>query len=102
MGLFDYIIVETDIPGYEPTEDSNPDFQTKSLDSLMEYYRITKDGDLLRKPYNSDIWQVVQYHGIINFYDQDNNNVWREYYAKFTDGKLVSITKEDPQETDSV
>ena len=34
--------------------------------------------------------ETIPYHGIITFYGKSNND-WYEFYAKFTDGKLVSI-----------
>lgn len=38
--------------------------------------------------------ETIPYHGIINFYGKHNND-WFEFFAKFTDGKLVSISKEN-------
>jgi len=114
MGMFDYVHVEVDLPdGFEGKV-----FQTKSFDRLMDDLRITKEGklELLHfemvedgewQPSWSDVsipkWNRVNeewvewhnrrgetYHGVFNFYEL-SDDVWHEYEAKFTDGKLDSI-----------
>ena len=39
----------------------------------------------------NEVLETLDYHGIINFYC-DFKGKWYEFYAKFTDGRLVSIT----------
>jgi hypothetical protein len=43
----------------------------------------------------------VKHHGWVNFYtgtgdNQNGTYVWHEYWAKFTDGKLIEIVAENP------
>lgn len=98
MGMYDEIIVEYPLEGYEFLQ--NKIFQTKDFDNLMDIYKITKEGRLLleeveyepvpeeKRPYygteqwdknpifqiigalkrNSLGWKDTNYHGIIRFY----------------------------------
>jgi len=45
MGMYDEIIVEYPLEGYEFLQDKM--FQTKDFDNLMDMYKITQDGRLL-------------------------------------------------------
>lgn len=108
MGLFDYVIVESEM---FPEELRRLEFQTKSEleEPFMETFIITKDGRLLykshtyewkpkKKPVKSfrDLSGALQvktekiidenFHGIFDFYSESV-----ECYAKFTDGNLQSI-----------
>lgn len=102
MGMFDDVICEAPLPdGYEGR------FQSKDFDCELATYKITADGRLLRREYewkNSPDaplgirrvergWTEVLFHGVLNFYDYADDKSWREYNAKFTDGRLVEITK---------
>ena len=44
MGMFDTIIVKCNIPGHEDKHE----FQSKSLECLMDEYEITQDGKLVQ------------------------------------------------------
>lgn len=116
MGMFDslhcdYPLGDERVQGHE--------FQTKDLECLMESYRITEDGRLLLKdvewqwvddPGNTFLgghldevsheWVDTNYHGILNFYtyyrdEEKMEHVSVDFYAKFTDGKLVDLNRSD-------
>ena len=116
--MFDYIKVEVDLPDYfgNPADE---EFQTKSFENLMEYYIITANGDLYRERYDYE-WidgpdtffggymnpikdsyrreYLTDYHGDVIFYSGvDDRKVFRNYYARFTDGKLTKIWYTDTQ-----
>jgi hypothetical protein len=40
--------------------------------------------------------EKVNFHGVVNFYHYEDD-VWYEYNAKFTDGRLVSLVKVEDQ-----
>jgi len=93
-------------------------YQTKDLVCFMEEYRITEDGRLVTDEYEmvdcprseqtkfGDVWLPLgkrnilkknvdtKYHGWLNFYGEENGK-WVDYAAKFTDGKLVEIKREE-------
>jgi hypothetical protein len=117
MGMFDTLNVQLKIPGF--TDIPECDFQTKSLDSLMEYYVITDKGELYKEMWDYD-WAeepghflggyerkipgsyrrkyLTNYHGDIIFYEgRSLNGKWRDYTARFTEGKLSRIWYEDKQ-----
>jgi len=83
MGMYDDITCEHVLP-FEPKPRSNS-FQTKDFDRLMDHYTITKDGRLLKREVE------VPFHGMLNFYTYTHDNMWFEYEAKFTDGRLIEI-----------
>jgi hypothetical protein len=112
MGMFDDITCLAALPD-EPVNDRN--FQTKDLENLLDHYTITEDGKLLvdvfklhvrtdaeKERYKQETGYKfappfrreekgrveIDYHGRIVFYGGDP---WREYEAKFTDGRLVEI-----------
>ena len=116
MGMFDTLKVEIKIPGVSNVADC--EFQTKSFDNVMENYVITENGQLYKEVleyewvdddrhmltgYMKKIEEsyrreyLTNYHGDINFYTSPVNNIWREYYARFTEGKLTRIWFEDKQ-----
>ena len=41
--------------------------------------------------------EIIEYHGIINFYGSVDRKTWVEGYAKFTDGLLVNIRFEEKE-----
>ena len=117
MGMFDYVRVERIIPGY--TELPTEEFQTKSLECLMENYVISNNGELYREKWDYE-WidddrhvlhgherkipdtyrreYLTDFHGDIIFYEGKNiEGKWRDYTARFTDGKLTRISYEDKQ-----
>ena len=117
MGMFDTIKVEQRMPGF--SDIPNVEFQTKSLDCTLDNYVITNNGELYR-----EVWEykwidddthyfkgysekvpgsyrreyLTDYHGDIIFYEgKSADGVWREYTARFTEGKLTRIWYEDKQ-----
>ncbi|TAG40974.1 MAG: hypothetical protein EAZ32_04760 [Cytophagia bacterium] len=105
MGMFDTIWVNSKrlpLSSEEQEALSNQFFQTKSLEKLLIYYRITDEGDLEyldkladseeeAQPKKSGKWVKIQdIHGYITFYTSLDKE-WFEFVAKFTDGKLVTI-----------
>ena len=117
MGMFDTLKVEIKIPGF--SEVPNIEFQTKSLDCALENYVITNNGELYR-----EVWEhkwiedethflggydyripdsyrreyLTDYHGDIIFYEgRSADGTWRDYTARFTEGKLTRIWYEDKQ-----
>lgn len=117
MGMFDTLKVEIKIPGF--SEVPSIEFQTKSLDCALENYVITNNGELYR-----EVWEhkwiedethflggydyripdsyrreyLTDYHGDIIFYEgRSADGTWRDYTARFTEGKLTRIWYEDKQ-----
>ena len=119
MGLFDEIRIEQILPGeYEITDTW---YQTKSFGCAMARYVITENGELneekwdwerikdpnhwlkvnikkIENSYRRDY--LTDFHGDIIFYTSKPMNadrVWRDYHARFTEGKLSRIWFEDKQ-----
>lgn len=99
MGMFDYIKCDYPLPGVLPVfgDDGEFTFQTKDLECGMREYLIDKDGNLRAE-------NVINYTGTVCFYTSNirasgpgiytsngEDAVEVEYYAKFLDGKLLSI-----------
>ncbi len=118
MGLFDMMRVEVEIPGCGDC--SHMEFQTKQFNNNMEHYVITKTGELYRETWKyewvddkiSKAWGIgslqkiegsylreylTNYHGDVIFYNGTVNGKWRNYHARFTEGKLKTIWYEDTQ-----
>lgn len=119
MGMFDEIRVEQILPGN--TEITDEWYQTKSLECVMAKYVITAKGELYEERWDYE-WvenkdpilrikshlkkiegsysrtYLTDYHGDIIFYKgMDSNKVMRDYFARFTDGKLSKMWYEDTQ-----
>jgi hypothetical protein len=119
MGMFDYLEVQQKIPGYAGIPDE--EFQTKSFENLMDKYIITVKGHLYRERWQYE-WveepehflkgyirkiegsltreYLTDFHGDIIFYTSKpitENRVWRDYTARFTEGRLARIWYEDKQ-----
>ena len=119
MGMFDWIKAETKIPGYSTIPDE--EFQTKSLDNCMDYYVITNKGELYKEVWDHE-WvenpdvpiggsfrkvegsylreYLTNFHGDIIFYTSrpmNEDRIWRDYTARFTEGRLTRIWYEDKQ-----
>lgn len=110
MGMFDTIFVNFDLLPISKEEKQlmpREDFQTKSLEKCLLFYRITDDGfleyedspnfeedkQILLKEGN---WvRVDDIHGYVSFYVMCSDRKWYEFVAKFTDGRLVEIFKND-------
>ena len=120
MGMFDEIRVEHILPG--KTEITDTWYQTKDLENVMTKYVISANGELYEEKWD---WEWVEenthwlggylnkledtyrreyltdFHGDIRFYhstpDDIANHKWRDYYARFTDGKLSKMWYVDGQ-----
>lgn len=118
MGMFDEIRVELTLPDNTPVSDTR--YQTKSFDCFLEQYVITAKGKLYREKWEYE-WvgdtnyfmggylhkledsyrreYLTNFHGDINFYSSTPENsmdrTWRDYYARFTNGKLQEMWFED-------
>lgn len=116
MGMFDTLRVEIAIPGCGDC--SHEEFQTKQFNNNMEHYVITKTGELYRETWkyewvedNSHFFKgyldkipesylreyLTNYHGDVIFYNGKVNDKWRNYHARFTEGKLKTIWYDDTQ-----
>jgi hypothetical protein len=119
MGMFDNIKVDVVLPDETSVKDTW--FQTKSLENIMTYYVITEDGKLcqdiwdyeyiedsthflggymnrIEDSYRTECYD--DYHGDIRFYgdalvDDNKRTIYRDYTARFTNGKLEKITYND-------
>jgi hypothetical protein len=119
MGMFDEIRVEQLLPGN--TEITDEWFQTKSFENVMTNYVITAKGELYEERWDYK-WvenehpfvrvkgnlkkiegsyrreYLTNYHGDVIFYKGMNSNkVLRDYYVRFTDGKLTRMWYVDTQ-----
>jgi hypothetical protein len=115
MGMFDYIKCEIKLP--DNTLPDGREFQTKSLDSAMENYVITVKGELYREVWDYE-WiedsehflggyqhriedsyrreYLTNFHGDVIFYDGKKiNELWRNYTARFTEGRLARMWYKD-------
>lgn len=118
MGMFDEIRVEHILPG--DTEITNEWYQTKSFEKVMTKYVISAKGELYEERWD---WEWVEadthwlggyikqiegsyrreyltdFHGDVKFYcgtsRRPDTGMWRDYYARFTDGKLTKMWYED-------
>ena len=96
MGMFDDIYCDLELPGLGKTDKS---FQTKDLYCCLDKYRITEEGKLFREydSHDEEDKKEIPFHGFIQFYEGDgdwnNNYIWIEFKAKFTDGICVDITR---------
>ena len=117
MGMFDQIRIEQILPGN--TEITNTWYQTKSFENQMINYVITAKGELYEEHWDYE-WvhdegyifvngymqkvegsyrreYLTDFHGDVIFYKGLENKVFRDYYARFTDGKLSKMWYEDTQ-----
>lgn len=112
MGMFDYFYIEEGVELPDGWVNPRAEFQTKSLYSFMEKYRLTKNGRLQkwindgwegtgeftervlfgRTEKQREIngrWSDNNYHGDVYFYAAEKPNYeWHEYRARFTEGVL--------------
>lgn len=115
MGMFDWIVVEVPLPDIVQNE---TEYQTKDFECLMEKYVITKNGELYREKWDYE-WvdddkhflggyerkidgsyrreYLTNFHGDITFYNGMVRGKWRDYKARFTEGRLSRIWYEDKQ-----
>lgn len=115
MGMFDYIKCELMLP--DASMQGEREFQTKSLENVMVTYVITAKGELYKEQWDYE-WvnddnhffkgyskrvdgsyrrnYLTDYHGDIMFYNSSTDGKkWRDYYARFTDGRLTRMWYED-------
>ena len=121
MGMYDNLIINTDkLPVTDEEKKligKNPNWQTKDFDCYLTEIYITDEGELKinrwnyeevsneERPYPNEEGllgligslrrvnerlETIQHHGYVNFYSYIGDE-WYEFFAKFTDGKLVSI-----------
>ena len=85
MGMFDYVKCDRTMP--DGLDGTGREFQTKDLlyKSLARFV-ITEDNRLLSNG------EDTEFHGVFDICTNDDNNVFKEYRVKFTDGLLQSIT----------
>lgn len=98
MGVFDTLHCEYELPDKEVQDEV---FQTKSLRRLMDTYTITREGRLLlhrawgdRDAPVTDL--EIPYHGELRFYTvlrRGDEYTTYEYHARFTRGRLDTITR---------
>lgn len=105
MGMFDWLKCEYPLPDARVQGER---FQTKSLDSNMESYTLTKSGRLiqtLKVGEKDETWdRDLNWHGEVRFYATMNNDpadwrdyTWYEYLAMFDRGQIVSLEKVELQ-----
>lgn len=119
MGMFDEIRVEHILPG--ETEITDTWYQTKSFDNTMSKYVISANGELYEEQWDHE-WvedegyflkgyikkiegtyrrnYLTDYHGDVIFYRSkpiNENRIWRDYHARFTNGKLSRMWYVDAQ-----
>ncbi len=94
MGMFDTVRCEYPLP--EP-EHNALDFQTKSLDSYLDDYTITRDGRLLRHAHDGLLEDPTSarrpamacpFHGDLTMYARTTALAWIGYLVRFTYGRL--------------
>ena len=117
MGMFDEIRIEQILPGN--TKITDKWFQTKSFDNHMVRYVINANGELYKEHWDYE-WvsdegyiffkgylqkvkgsyrreYLTDFHGDVIFYagwpdaSVNEDRVWRDYTARFTEGKLTKV-----------
>jgi hypothetical protein len=95
MGMFDYIKIDQIllpcIGNIKSDLFENEFWQTKSLYNCLSTFTIKKDG-LLEETLTKESIKIDDFHGIISFYT-DVDDIWFQFDAKFTEGKLISVTE---------
>jgi len=98
MGLFDTVRCEYPLPN---ARHQRLEFQTKSLESTLDDYTITRDGRLVRHarrgehgPGRDVEWPM---HGDVTIYTQvdSDDGAWVEYLVRFTHGRVEWIRSLD-------
>jgi len=109
MGMFDYVVCEYELPlpknckELENLEWNKLAFQSKTMNCLMDDYRISKQGKLMvragRTDFFDDHTQILEevesnYHGELEFYTyelRDKYDYTVSFLAKFSGGNLDDI-----------
>ena len=96
MGMFDYIIIDQKLLPYMGNIASNyfenAEWQSKSLDKALDTVTITENSLIEVNLSNKEKRIITDFHGFINFYTYVSE-IYYEFKAKYTDGKLVSIVE---------
>lgn len=120
MGMFDTLKVEMRIPGY--SEVPTDVFQTKDFNCQMDNYVITANGEIYREEWDYKWYEdlstkfggyedkipesyrrvyLTHHHHDVIFYtstpEMRAKNMWRNYTARFENGRVVRIWYEDTQ-----
>lgn len=112
MGMFDHVRSQIALP-----DGFTGQMQCKDFDCQLAMVEIREDGSLWIERFEHEIvplaerpypdaddwragigmlrrinerWEQIPFDGEMNFYG-GNGDYWHEYFAQFTDGKLVSI-----------
>ncbi len=80
MGMFDTLKVQLKIPGFSDIPDC--EFQTKSLDSAMENYVITDNGELYREMWDYE-WIDDPTSAFNGYFNKVEGSYRREYLTNF-------------------
>lgn len=123
MGMFDDVLVDSDVFEQFGFDLPLEGWQTKSLDCLMDCYKISKELTLLiqryeivdvpkdERPYpdRDDLFGLVGatkavnhawceydtgFNGSVRFYQMIKKE-WFEFVASFKDGKIISLEREE-------
>jgi len=118
MGMFDNLKVEIQLPDQSSVTDEV--YQTKSFHCMMDTYVITANREIYREKWDYEMVEVpdkpitlqlqrvpgslrreylTDFHGDIIFYGdwKPAENMWRNYHARFTKGRLTRIWYEDTE-----
>jgi len=113
MGIYDYVHCEYPLPGLQ--DPTKIEFQTKSMDTFFDNYRITAEGKLEVEDYDVEDqsdpnaegimrlvgsctripkgWNPVDFSGTLNFYgDVNSGNL---FLISFKEGTKVEMLGED-------
>jgi len=112
MGMFDEVVVKYPLPNAKVQYDI---FQTKDLECLLDQYRITEEGRLLRLLVDKEIvkdenetfgfrvnisnerWIDTEHHGDLSIYTYTPDGRYCEFVFRFTEG-TVTWVKELPED----
>ena len=96
MGMFDHVIIDPKLLPYVGNVKSNffenADWQTKSLDNALCTFTLTENSLIELNLWNKEERVITDFHGHVQFYTSISD-VWYEFKAKYTDGKLVSVVQ---------
>lgn len=106
MGMFDTLLIDIDLLPVSDTDKKrlrNETFQTKSLDSLLQTYRISSDktfeidgnsGFNKTGSKDDELWLPLKITDAVKFYTSaEDNREWFEFVALIDEGKLIVIRR---------
>lgn len=119
MGMYDDLVVKVPLPDW-PEGITQGEFQTKSLECMLDDYELREDGTLWHETYEiedrsdpnaigihrlagmmtriNQRWEQVTLTGEVRFHDYfAEENLFIDYSAYFVDGRLTELhrIKED-------